>query len=645
MNTQADHVIGLARRDRPVPAVVELIWNSLDAEASNIIVDLERDEMGAVVGVRITDDGHGVEPETVPSAFERLGGSWKKQARVSPNLKRLMNGRHGAGRFRAFALGHRVSWTTTAEATDGKLGITRISGNSSSPTDFDCDPIDATSESTIGTVFEAKDPTEYLNRLTAESAIPNMTAVFAVYLTEHPEVTITFDGKQLDPQSVETKRHEVELTGFATKGEKEPLLRIIEWTTNPTRAIHFCDQSGLVLGSTTPEIQTPNMHFTAYILWDGLQRYADDNELLLAELSDDVPSRLLEAAREEIKKYYKDRDTERRIETVERWKSEGDYPYDSEPETEVERAERETFDFVATSAARKLPRSKKALRTTLALLKVALSNEPSEVPRIIEEIMPLTKREQDDLSRLLDRTSMSKLIQANTQITNRLDFLAALRAMVFDPKGRHQTKERKELHRILENEIWVFGDEYSLMTSDKGLTEALDRHIAVLRPSQRPRKTTPVRRADGSRGIVDLMLSQMRKGINRREHLIIELKRPNVPITQKEVAQLKSYAYAVAEDPQFHAINVHWDFWVVSSKLDPTVEKDANQPDRPSGQLNDYGNIRLWAKTWSDLIEENEVRLKYFKDALEYDASLEHAIDYLNREHDENTIPSHLKIV
>jgi hypothetical protein len=150
-----------------------------------------------------------------------------------------------------------------------------------------------------------------------------------------------------------------------------------------------------------------------------------------------------------------------------------------------------------------------------------------------------------------------------------------------------------------------------------------------------------VRRADGSRGIVDLMLSPQRRGVNRREHLVVELKRPAVTITQTEVAQLRSYADAVATDPQFH--DVHWDFWVISPDLDSTVTRDASEPGRAPRQIAGWDNVRLWAKTWSQLIDYCESRLRHFKDALEYDASGEHAVDYINRTHDTKNIPAPLR--
>lgn len=105
IDAKDDHVLRLAHRDQPLAAIIELVWNSLDAEAHHVNVVIERDAMDAVVSIRVEDDGHGMAPEAVPSAFEHLGGSWKAAAKISPNLKRRMNGSNGQGRIRGFALG------------------------------------------------------------------------------------------------------------------------------------------------------------------------------------------------------------------------------------------------------------------------------------------------------------------------------------------------------------------------------------------------------------------------------------------------------------------------------------------------------------------------------------------------------------
>jgi hypothetical protein len=90
---------------------------------------------------------------------------------------------------------------------------------------------------------------------------------------------------------------------------------------------------------------------------------------------------------------------------------------------------------------------------------------------------------------------------------------------------------------------------------------------------------------------------------------------------------------------------VHWDFWVISSKLESTVRGDASEPGRPSGQIASWENVRIWAKTWSELLDDCESRLRLFREALEHDASDEHAIDYINRAHDAETVPAPLRAV
>ena len=90
------------------------------------------------------------------------------------------------------------------------------------------------------------------------------------------------------------------------------------------------------------------------------------------------------------------------------------------------------------------------------------------------------------------------------------------------------------------------------------------------------------------------MLSQQRRGVTRREHLVVELKRPNVTIAQTEVGQIKSYADAVATDPQFHAIEVrvgllgHLDGVGKHSDTRRQPARSTAWPDRWLGQQHPY---------------------------------------------------------
>ena len=72
--------------------------------------------------------------------------------------------------------------------------------------------------------------------------------------------------------------------------------------------------------------------------------------------------------------------------------------------------------------------------------------------------------------------------------------------------------------------------------------------------------TEPVTDADGHIRIVDLMLSQAGHFADHRQHLVVELKRPGLTLTQKELMQITTYAIAVSSDERFKSPDVTWDF-------------------------------------------------------------------------------------
>lgn len=637
IDAKADHLLRLARRHDPVGAVNELVWNALDAEATRVEVELLLNDADGVEGVVVRDNGHGMPHASCESYFTNLGGSWKATAKVSENLKRTMNGKNGQGRIRGFALGERVKWVTIADSVTTRERSV-VSGSASDPADFEVDgPYDTTDD--VGTEFRSSLAPQRATMLTTEKAVAGVTSEFALFLIAHPDVTIIFNGDTIDPEHAMLNSAEYQLDEALGGDHGTPVVRVIEWEKVSGRELSLCDASGVTLASAPPAIQAPGYHFTAYVLWNGFRDHVD--YLALADFEGDVVGPIVEAAREALREHFRGRDLERRREQVAKWIEEEVYPYDGEPSGAPQAAEREAFDFVATTVARHLPKPPKAKRATLRLMREVLANDPSAVLPVLDDLYNLSKRDRENFANLLDRTPLATLIEATTQVTNRLDFLAALKLMVFDPEHNKKVKERKELHRILEGETWVFGEQYDLMVSDKSLDAVLARHLKAI--GRKASDLKPVRRADGRVGIVDLMLGRAQRASERREHLVVELKAPKVKITQTEVAQLKSYAEAVAADAQFAGTPVQWDFWVIGTELDPVVKRDASQSNRPKGQIADWEGVRIWAKQWSEIVDDCEVRLRYYTESLNHDPGSQHASEYLDRAYGELT-PSTLRI-
>ncbi|WP_157430646.1 hypothetical protein [Actinomadura macra] len=117
---------------------------------------------------------------------------------------------------------------------------------------------------------------------------------------------------------------------------------------------------------------------------------------------------------------------------------------------------------------------------------------------------------------------------------------------------------------------------------------------------------------------------------------MVVLKAPSVKVGQTEVGQIKSYAEAVVSDHQCADAGVKWDweFWVISTALDNVVGRDATAPNRPPGCIAEWeGGVRIWARTWGEIIDDCEDRLHFYRERLTHDPVTDHTVDCLRRVH------------
>lgn len=71
----SDHVRSLAHERDPLRAIIEIVWNSLDADAHRVDIEFDKNGLGGVEKVTIRDDGHGMSPESSRTDFAKIGGS------------------------------------------------------------------------------------------------------------------------------------------------------------------------------------------------------------------------------------------------------------------------------------------------------------------------------------------------------------------------------------------------------------------------------------------------------------------------------------------------------------------------------------------------------------------------------------------
>jgi hypothetical protein len=624
---------------KPISALAELVWNGFDAGSEQVQVFLELNQLDGIQAIRIRDHGDGIDHSKVDALFGSLGDSWKKTK--GRENGRALHGKNGKGRFKAFALGERVEWNTTYQK-DGKWFEYRIIGSAQTLDDFEIsDPKEAKS-SLNGTEVTINNLKKSFSSLISDTVYLELAKIFAAYLTEYPSLRFEYNGIKVDPKNAQKYSKEYHLGDVEiSDGQKVVVsVSIIEWSVPTDRIMHLCDSKGISLYDLPfgQRIRAPGFNFTAYIKSEHFLELDKLNQLGVAELHPDV-SVILKVAQNKVKEHFRCRILEGQSEIVEQWKKEHIYPYEENANLNpVEIVERQVFDILAVNVQSYLPSFEssdfRARKFTFRLLAQAIRENPESVQRIIIEVLGLKKEEQDDLAELLEKTQLSSIISSAKIVANRLDFLMGLENLLFDKESKKILLERDQLHKILENEAWLFHEEFSLAGSEQRLEEVLNIHLDKL--GKREDDILPVEVSEGKTGRVDIMLHKaIQPRTGEYEYLIVELKRPSKKIDSDVLSQIEKYAIAVASDQRFNGVPARWTFLAVSNELDNYAKRKTNQRNCPKGQIYDDAelNITVWAKSWADIINNTRARLMFVNNQLAYEADRDSAKEYLRKAH------------
>ncbi len=644
IEVQDDHLQRIAQVQKPILAVAELIWNAVDADADRVTITLQDDQLGGISAIEVSDNGHGIPYQDAAKLFSRLGGSWKQGGRQSHEKHRILHGKEGRGRFRAFALGRVVDWDVCYQADD-ELRRYRLSMIKDRLKRVDLGTETAAAPGFHrGVTVTISELSHQPRSLRTAAIIEEMAQIFALYLRQYPDVKIVFAGTLIDPAAVEEHVASYDLPNIITADGKtySASLEIVEWRMRAERRLFFCDAGGFPLDDTSPGVQAPGFDFTAYLKSDYFSKLLTENRLEIATL-DGPTDQALAAAKNAMREHFRKRASEKAAGLVAEWQRDKVYPYDDEPEGVVAEAERQVFNVVALNVNHYLPAFQgaddKTKRLQLHLLRNAIESAPADLSRILNEVLELPAETRQELAGLLDRTTLAAIIGASKIVGDRLSYLRGLETLVFDEDFREKVRERTQLHRIIAENAWMFGEQYHLSVDDQSLTEVLKKHIKA--QGREIEIDAPVQRLDGRRGIVDLMFSRniSRAGSAEREHLIVELKRPSVPIDSSAADQIESYALAVAEDERFRDVDTKWVFWVVSNEVTEQMRRRSTQKDRAQGIIyqDDKDRITIWVKTWGQLIEECRARLRFFEEKLKFTPDRDSSLAHLKA-----TYPKHL---
>jgi hypothetical protein len=414
-------------RATPVQALAEFIWNSLDADASTINVTVEENGLGVMSKIIVRDNGTGMKYEKAAELFRSLGGSWKR-TRATTEEGRFLHGQDGRGRFKAFALGRVAEWDVVYQNGNKLYTFMVIMTVANIKEVVISDEEAANAEKRKGVTLTISELHKDFRSLTSDAGVQEITEIFALYLSDYKNVSISIHGTRIDPSKLIASQGSVNLSDVTDEGKAYPVrLDIIEWRSATNRALYLCNEKGFPLTEVERRFHVGTFQFSAYLKSEYISKLQKEGTLEFAEMNLLVV-RVADDAQEAIKDYFRDRAAQEARTVVQEWKQEQVYPYQGEATTRVEQVERQVFDIVAVNVAQYMPDfstaqpKNKALH--LRLLRQAIEKSPEELQLILGEILKLPKRKQEELAELLRDVSLSAIISAAKIVADRLKFLS-----------------------------------------------------------------------------------------------------------------------------------------------------------------------------------------------------------------------------
>ncbi|OQQ13132.1 DNA mismatch repair protein [Streptomyces sp. M41(2017)] len=609
------------KKKQQIAAVAELVWNALDANATKVDIRFQRSALGAITEIVVTDNGHGMTPDRAHESFYRYGETWKAGKTHTQDNTRILHGRNGEGRLFAFALGDQLTWDSAALVDDTLVGV-RASGDADHATIWQVVETEPDREEP-GTTVRIRVPEEKsLRYLEHDDAVPNLTAKLAFYLRAYPDVTVTYEGRRLDPADIivgEPVDLPLALPEEDSDDGPSAVVTVVEWNRRMSdRKMLICNADGIALYEEGKDWSDSIVSFTPYLRSDRFNNLTVDDLHMMPM----THAALLDAAAKAVREYLALRGAQISAAVVRQLKDEGIYPYQEGPTTGTKTIERQTFDVVVTVAREALPSRGMARRLSVDLIRTALESNPGDLHDILEKVLALSLDDRRHLKNLLHSTDLAHVISAATEVTNRLDVIGGLRKILADDALRREFREVDQLHPMIAQNLWMFGDDWAWARTEVGLTNVLQAHLDELGEDVVLENQLVATQPDGRRGRVDILMFRSRRDEDSTERLVIELKRPTVKVGKKELDQIKGYARAIVDNPQYRGVEgCKWRFYLITYDYSEKVLRDIRQKDKPAGLLDDQDEYEVWVKSWAEIFDTAEKKLLFFQRQLNYEAT------------------------
>ena len=248
------------------------------------------------------------------------------------------------------------------------------------------------------------------------------------------------------------------------------------------------------------------------------------------------------------------------------------------------------------------------------------SDERENILNIMESITKLSKEERENLSNVLTRTTLSSIIETIKMLDERNTVIEELKKLVFEMSK--STNERDHIQKIMEQNYWIFGEEYNLVTADKPFEKALTEYRYILE-GYKNKEEFELNNVEKKKRMDIFMcakrpLDVYQNSSIKEENIILELKAPMVTINAEIFQQIESYMELIRNEPQFNSSLREWKFYAVSNEINDFI-KGKYEENEAKGQpflVKALRNYKIFIMTWDDVFKNFEHKHRFLYDKL-----------------------------
>lgn len=529
-------------------ALRELIDNAWDAEARSVRITLPAPMTADPIIIQ--DDGNGMKEQELRQEYLNIASPRiSRKGDRTPNLNRLVKGRRGVGKFSGLILADEMEVITRAHGTQTRITISKTVLMAAGK-DIELVPlpveVDTCDKELHGTTVILKNLNPRLNFPQPDK----LREILAYDYGRESGVEIFINGDRVH-------RHEIQGTKF-TKDYTLPdgKTATANWTVSekPVAARN----AGIILRAGEKAIGKPHHWGLEHEeqLTDRLRnrvvgeiKIGSETIELTAAGGDVIESDknfefLSQAIKKDVKASLSEVHTGEVNLAKARWTQLMKRRLEAVPEHRRAIAE----DRLEKLISRSYQEGEKEERITILINLVLDALETDEYWTVCKEVEAAEKSDVFIFAQALDKFGLADLAFIGQQAERRRTYLDSLDKLATDV-----ATTEGQMHTALQHSLWIFGNEYSLMSSNRQLRSIVQDF------SEKSYKGTDATDRP------DLLLAANVEG----RHLLVEFKRPSITVGRDAESQAIKYA-----DTLSGQLGISLDILIVGGLVDQKLQSD-----------------------------------------------------------------------